>query len=117
MDAGRHQAATGVSNQVILANLRTLAGSHTALWIRLPVVPGLNDDLENLDATADFLTALPGIHRVDLLPYHPTGEAKFARVGMACAVAGTPPPSPERLEALALSFRARGLETTIGGRP
>jgi pyruvate formate lyase activating enzyme len=54
---------------------------------------------------------------VDLLPYHRTGEAKFARMGRSYALAGLAPPTPQRLEALAAVFRARGLATTIGGHP
>ncbi len=115
MDETRHKNATGVSNQLILKNLQSLSGLHDQIWIRVAVIPGVNDDDANLDATAGFLQSLPGIRRVDLLPYHATGEAKFARVGMDYSLHGTPTPSNDRLEALAARMRARGLATTIGG--
>jgi pyruvate formate lyase activating enzyme len=115
MDDARHKAATGVSNDVILENLEALAKIHPAIWIRVPVIPGVNDDDVNLDATAAFLRPLSGIRQVDLLPYHPTGEAKFARVGMDYSLQDTLSPTHERLETLATHFRARGLTTTIGG--
>jgi len=117
MDEERHRAATGVSNRIILQNLQALSQVHPALWIRVPIVPGVNDDEANLEATAAFLAPLAGLRRVDLLPYHPTGEAKFARVGLGYTLHGTPTPSIQRLETLAALFRARGLHTTIGGRP
>jgi pyruvate formate lyase activating enzyme len=117
MDETRHRAATGVSNRCILQNLKDLTAVHSRIWIRVPIVPGVNDDEANLSATADFLAPLGGVRQVDLLPYHPTGEAKFARVGMTYTLHGTPSPSIERLETLAALFRARGLHTTIGGRP
>ena len=117
MDDDRHRAATGRSNRIILENLRALAGLHGDIWIRVPVVPGINDDLENLEAAAAFLEPLPGIRRVELLPYHATGEAKFARLGQAYALPGLAPPTTQRLEALAAVFRARGLATTFGGHP
>jgi pyruvate formate lyase activating enzyme len=116
MDENRHVAATGVSNGLILRNLTALAAEHANIWIRIPVIPGVNDDEANLDATAAFLCPLPGIRQVDLLPYHPTGEAKFARVGKTYALHGTITPTHDRLEALAAVFRARGLTTTIGGQ-
>ena len=116
MDEARHRVATGVPNRVILENLKALAEVHPAVWIRIPVIPGINDDEANLAATAEFLAPLGGIRRVDLLPYHPTGEAKFARVGMSYSLHGTPTPSIQRLDSLASLFRARGLHTTIGGR-
>lgn len=115
MDDERHRAATGVSNRVILENLERLAAAHLAIWIRIPVIPGVNDDDANLDATAAYLRRLPSIHHVDLLPYHATGEAKFARAGKDYVLHGTASPTPERLDALAACFRAEGLTTTIGG--
>ena len=115
IDPVRHKAATGVSNEIILDNLRVLAGVHPAIWIRVPIIPGVNDDQANMEATADFVHSVPGIRQVDLLPYHPTGEAKFARLGIDYALRGTTPPDQRRLDALAAMFRARGLVTTIGG--
>ena len=54
---------------------------------------------------------------MDLLPYHPMGEAKSVRVGMAQALHDISTPSIGELEAMAARFRNRGLNTTIGGRP
>lgn len=115
MDDGRHRAATGVSNRVILDNLAALARTHPEIWVRIPVIPGVNDDDANLDATASFVGSLPGIRRVDLLPYHATGEAKFARSGMEYTLRGTESPGRDRLASLAAPFAARGLHTTLGG--
>jgi pyruvate formate lyase activating enzyme len=117
VDDARHRAATGVSSRPILDNLRALAAIHSNIWVRVPVVPGVNDDEANLEATLAVLRPLRGIARVDLLPYHPTGEAKFARVGMACALKGTARPATAHLEVLAAHVRAAGLTATIGGHP
>jgi len=117
MDDARHRAATGQSNRIILDNLKALAEVHEDIRIRVPVIPGLNDDLANLEATADFLASLAGARRVDLLPYHRIGEAKFARLGLDYALSDLRSPTPQRLEALAAVFRDRGLDTTAGGQP
>jgi pyruvate formate lyase activating enzyme len=117
MDEARHREATGQSNRMILENLRALARVHPNIWIRVPVIPGINDDETNLEASARFLSGLPGVRKVDLLPYHGTGEAKFARLGKPYALNQLRPPSPQRLEELAAIFRARGLDTTTGGHP
>ena len=114
-DEHRHRAATGASNEIILRNLRALCEVHTDIWVRIPIIPGVNDDEENLAATAGFLQRLGGITRVELLPYHSTGEAKFARAGVPYAFHGTVPPSAERLAALSAPLRAAGLPTAIGG--
>jgi pyruvate formate lyase activating enzyme len=117
MDDARHREATGQSNRIILDNLRALAEVHPAIRIRVPVIPGVNDDDANLEAMARFLSGLPGIRQVDLLPYHRTGQAKFARLGMTYALPGIQPPTAQRLETLAAVFRARGLNTPSGGHP
>ncbi len=117
MDETRHQAATGVSNTIILQNLKALSEIHPSIWIRVPIIPGINSDWANLEATAQFLEPLQGIRQVDLLPYHPMGESKSARVGMTYRLPNIQTPSIEDLEAMAALFRAKGLQTTIGGRP
>jgi pyruvate formate lyase activating enzyme len=116
MDAARHEAATGVSNARILENLRALAAAHANIWIRIPVIPAINDDDENMAATADFLRTLPSIRHISLLPYHPTGEVKFARLGKPYALHGTATPAPDQLDAIATRFHERGLTATIGGQ-
>jgi pyruvate formate lyase activating enzyme len=115
MDSQRHEAATGVSNERILANLRALAAVHANIWVRFPVVPAVNDDDANIEATADFICSLRPAPRISLLPYHPTGEAKFARLGKHYSLRGTATPAPQQLDAIAGRFRVRGLMTTIGG--
>jgi len=115
MDSARHAAATGVGNERILDNLRALTAVHPDIWIRIPVIPGVNDDDENLAATAAFLESLRPAPVVSLLPYHPIGEAKFARLGKHYVHHGTATPAPEQLRAIAARFHARGLSATIGG--
>lgn len=117
MDAARHKAATGVSNERILANLQSLSDLHSNIWIRVPVIPGINDDAANLGETAAFVAGLRGVRQVTLLPYHATGEPKFARVGLRYSLHDITPPSHDRLETLAACFRDRGLPTTLGGHP
>ena len=116
MDTPRHRAATGVPNERILDNLRLLSAVHSNIWIRVPVIPGVNDDADNLDETAEFVAGLAGVKRVDLLAYHATGEPKFARVGLDYSLRDTTPPSRQHLEHVASFFRDRGLRTTLGGR-
>jgi pyruvate formate lyase activating enzyme len=117
MDEERHRAATGQSNRIILDNLKALSGMHAEIRVRVPVIPGINDDDGNMEAAARFLSSLAGIRQVDLLPYHRTGESKFARMGITYTLAGLEAPTRQQLESLAAIFRGKGLVTTIGGRP
>jgi pyruvate formate lyase activating enzyme len=70
-----------------------------------------------MEAAAQFVSSLTKVRQVDLLPYHRIGEPKFARMGITYTLAGLQAPTQQRLESLAAIFRARGLVTTIGGRP
>jgi pyruvate formate lyase activating enzyme len=114
IDDERHREQTGVSNRTILANLRALAGVHRRLWIRVPVLPGVNDDAENLAATAAFVASLPRVERVSLLAYHKLGQDKLRRLGQTRAAAEIVPPSALRMRALATDLEAAGVPVTIG---
>jgi pyruvate-formate lyase-activating enzyme len=69
MDAEKHRAYTGVSNEQILDNLVRLARNKVRIQVRIPIIPGINDDAENIDQTADFLCALPGVEHISILPF------------------------------------------------
>jgi pyruvate formate lyase activating enzyme len=116
LDERRHRRLTGVSNRAILENFHALGQSGASLWVRVPVIPGINDDEENLAATARLAAATPGVRRVDLLPYHRAGMTKFGRIGMPYEMGDVQPPSSEQMERLAEPFRRLALETGIGGQ-
>ena len=110
MDEARHQQHCGVPNAPILANLRALAAVHDQLWLRVPVIPGVNDDAENLTAIAQLAASLPRVRQVTLLPYHNTGLSKHARVGHKYAHADLKSPTHEQLLAAKKYFRDCGVD-------
>lgn len=85
MDPERHRALTGVENGLILKNLRRLCAELPRrggkVIVRLPLVPGYNDDEENLIASARFADGLAGKPELNLLPYHNLGESKYEMIG------------------------------------
>ena len=117
IDPGRHRQVTGVSNELILDNLRALAAHGHRLILRLPVIPGVNDDDDNIRRVA----ALAAIERVDLLPYHRTALDKYRRPrtgGFETRPYPHPdlaPPTPDRLAEIAGIFCAHHLTVHIGG--
>jgi pyruvate formate lyase activating enzyme len=117
MDAERHRALIGVPNAPILDNLRALGAVHGAIRVRIPIVPGFNDDEADLEAAARFASGVPGVQAVELLPYHRAGAQKFERLGRSYRLADVASPPRERVEQLAELFRAQGLATTTGGTP
>lgn len=102
----RHRAATGVPNERILENLRRLTDAGGEVYIRTPVIPTFNDDLEELGQIASFLAGLPArerVRKIQLLPYHSYGVGKYATLGADSRTAGLqPPPEAFMQEALQL---------------
>lgn len=115
MDPELHRKYTGVSNEVILNNLRTLAESGAALNIRFPVIPGINDTEENIRQTAEFVRSLPGSQKMNILPYHRAGKEKYSNLGMPYRLEDTAEPSREHMENVRNELEGFGLEVKIGG--
>ncbi|MEV6503759.1 pyruvate formate-lyase-activating protein [Streptomyces prunicolor] len=79
------------------------------MWIRYVLVPGWTDDAESVDALADFVAGLDTVDRVDVLPFHRLGAAKYAALGVPFRLRDTPVPAPEPTERVRDQFRAHGL--------
>jgi pyruvate formate lyase activating enzyme len=115
MDNARHKQHTGVGNELILRNLKTLAESGAAIRIRLPLVAGINDSQENITATAEFLAGCRGVQGVDLLPFHPSAKAKYRKLNQDFFGREMAAPSRERLAAISAILRPVVPDLTIGG--
>jgi pyruvate formate lyase activating enzyme len=115
MDSEAHRRFTGADNVLILENLRALSNSGTELWVRAPMIPGVNDDDTNLDALGAFLSSLPQRHRVFLLPYHPIAEAKTVRLARAGGFSEFAVPDTGTLVGARRRLQTFGLEVSIGG--
>jgi pyruvate formate lyase activating enzyme len=114
MDPIKHQQFTGVSNDQILENLRLLAESGSAVIVRIPVIPGVNDDDDNFNAVAGFLSRLR-LRNIDLLPYHRIASGKYSRLGLRYRMEGLLPPTAEHLQAIAARLGRDGFHVQIGG--
>lgn len=114
IDEERHRLYTGVSNQVILENLRLLDELGAAVWVRVPLIPGITDG-ENLEQVALFVSSLRRIKRVHLLPYHRIGADKYRRLGREYRLRHIQEPAAQEVEGAAEIFREKGLEVKVGG--
>lgn len=81
-DCEKHVRYTGAPNDLILENARFLCEQEKPFVIRIPVIPGVNDNEENYRETAEFLAGAKALEKVELLPYHKTAGAKYGMVGM-----------------------------------
>ena len=76
MDSAVHRQYTGVENTLILQNLQELLRRRTPLWIRMPIIPGVNDTQQEMTALRSFLDQHGQPEKIELLPYHAMGENK-----------------------------------------
>ena len=102
LDDAKHMQYTGVSNERILENLRRLLTAGAAVWVRIPVIAGVNDSVEEMEGIRRFLDACGAPERVELLPYHGMGEHKYAAIGKQAPSFGAP--STESMECLRRVF-------------
>ncbi len=80
-DSAKHREYTGIGNEEIKRNLLLADSLGVPLLIRTPIVPTVNDSVENISDTADFLRGLRHVIRYELLPYHPLGLSKARALG------------------------------------
>jgi pyruvate formate lyase activating enzyme len=114
LDDARHRAYTGVSNRPILANFGRFTARCPAVRVRLPLVPGVNDDPENVTAIGALVRAA-GLAEIDLLPYHTAGLAKYNRIGRPSRLPDVKPPTSEALVRARLSLERLGVSVHVGG--
>ena len=81
IDRAAHRIHTGVDNERILSNLQLLAKMNVPFVIRVPLIPGVTDTDQNLEAIARTAKELAGLIRVDLLPYNRAAGGKYSTLG------------------------------------
>jgi pyruvate formate lyase activating enzyme len=115
MDPVKHKLYTGVDNTLILENLKALTESGARVAVRIPFIPGVNDDAENIERTGRFVSTLKNVVSVHLLAYHASARNKYARWGKTYRLPDTLPPTEEEQRAAAVSLKSFGLNVLIGG--
>lgn len=111
-----HRQYTGLGNELILANLRQLAAHNAPLIVRIPLIPGFNADADSLGAMTEFIVELgAAVQRVDLLPYHTLGKAKYRALGRPYPWADHARLTDAQVQECLASVAAYGLPVTIGG--
>lgn len=101
MDSSRHADLTGVHNERILENLEMLLTKRANVKVRMPLLKGINDSLEEIQAVIRFLQpfkSFKNFRGIDLLPYHKLGVNKYTQLGMTYAIEGDPSLSDEDLD-------------------
>ncbi|MDM7831358.1 pyruvate formate-lyase-activating protein [Cellulomonas edaphi] len=110
-DPDTYKKVTGRELAPTLEFGRRLAARGTEIWVRFVLVPGLTDDVANVEAVASYVATLSSVTRVEVLPFHQMGRDKWADLGLEYQLEDTQPPTPELVERVREQFRSRGLTT------
>ena len=98
IDPEKHRRLTGKDNANILAMARHISDLGVPLWIRHVLVPGLTDDEDGLRKTAEFISSLKTVQRVEVLPYHTLGLFKWQKLGIPYPLPDAVPPTAEQVK-------------------
>ena len=109
-DPNRHKRLTGKDVGPTLDFARRLAQSKKTIWLRYVLVPGLTDDVDDINQIAKFAAELGNVARVDVLPFHQMGRYKWKKLGLDYALDEVEPPRRELVERVCEQFRAVGLK-------
>ncbi len=109
VDPERHRRFTGVDNARILENLETLKASGKPFVARIPLIPGVNDTEENMEATARLLQGAEGLQRAELLRYHKTAGAKYPMAGLTY----NPPFDEQKEPEIHDKFTEKGIQLLV----
>jgi pyruvate formate lyase activating enzyme len=115
VDNEKHTRFTGASNEVIMQNAEKLSDAGIPLIIRVPILPGINNTIEEINETVKFIEGLETVERVDILPYHKLGIGKYPMLGKEYRLGSLEPPDRNHLEKLRDLIQANGFSVAIGG--
>lgn len=115
LDDAKHTEFTGVSNGLILQNLVRLVRWGKHVIVRVPIIPGFNDDPADITQLGRFVAGLRSIKEIQLLPFHHSGIAKYERLGKEYTMPAVLPPSQQQLTEIAGQLSKYGITTRIGG--
>ncbi|MCX6303100.1 MAG: glycyl-radical enzyme activating protein, partial [Bacteroidia bacterium] len=117
MDDTRHIELTGVSNSLIMSNFKLILDSGKDIFIRVPVIPGLNDEPENLRKLKEFLVSskTDNLKKISLLPFHKIGKSKYNKFNIPYRMNDVELPSRQRMNELKEYFSDIGIKVQIGG--
>lgn len=108
-----YKRVTGRPLQPTLDFANRLSRLGKTMWIRFVLVPGLTDAPENVEAIAEFVATLDGVARMEILPFHQLGRAKWEATGEPYLLENTLPPSHELVARVKGQFEAHSLKVWV----
>jgi pyruvate formate lyase activating enzyme len=114
IDATKHNQYCGVPNELILHNLKCLSKINVKLLIRIPVIPTINDDMQEMTSIFEFLKTINNIEAIHLLPYHNFHVNKYKKTGIQYELSEISSEQSPNMDTIYKLFSNR-YKTKIGG--
>ena len=114
LNSERHRQYTGKPNRLILANAKIVAASGVETLFRMPLIPGINDDMQNISETAEFFHGLGNnALGIELMPYHRLGKGKYESLDRPYRLSGLLSPEPDHVALVKEKFEGYGIICSI----
>ncbi len=115
-DSEKHKEYTGVKNERILENIQMIDNLEKKFIVRIPFIPGFNDDDETQKQIYQWASKLKNLKWIEILPYHRLGLTKYHGLGRQYLMADINPVPKQSLAYLKEMGREIGVEVRIGAR-
>lgn len=112
IDPDIYSRLTGKSLKPTLQTAQYLKELNKPAWIRYVLVPGWTDDVALIEQLADYISTLPNVEKVEVLPYHDMARFKYEALKRAFPLPGIKPPSKESVQRCREIFRSRGIRVS-----
>jgi len=97
-DSELHERYTGVSNRLILENLKAMDSAGSKIILRCPVIPDVNETDDHFCGIADVANSLENIVAVEIEPYHSLGNNKYKKLGKTERIQSFRQPTEQQAE-------------------
>lgn len=115
LDGIKHKNWTGVDNAKILGNLKSLVKASADIIIRVPLIPGVNDDVEEFAGMMSFVKGLGSISSIHIMPFHQIGSSKYEMIGADYQLKDLKEQNKENVDKCAKIAADMGFRVSIGG--
>jgi pyruvate formate lyase activating enzyme len=114
LDSEKHLHYTGKPNELILTNAEMVNESRAEVLFRMPLIPGINDDVQNIQDTASFLHSLGNnACRIELMPYHRLGKGKYESLDKEYILGDISVHEPKQIKEVKTAFENFGITCLI----
>jgi pyruvate formate lyase activating enzyme len=110
-----HQKYTGLSNSLILDNLKFLQSKKKNIIVRYPVIPAVTDTENNINKIIEFLNVNNSIHEINILPFHRIANHKYVRFQIENKMNKTKEPTKAKIKNIKNRFESAGFTVSVGG--